>query len=218
MTLPSQPDLAAIHIVDDDEAFRDSLVMLLESRGYRANGHASASAFLATALEGRRVCALVDVRMPGMNGLELQQALASAGNTVPVILLTGHADVPMAVQAMKAGAIDFIEKPFETDALLAAIGRALDRTAENTPSDEVVRFNQRLPQLTEREREVLDLIVQGQPNKVIAYRLGISQRTVEIHRGRVMTKLNIVGAPNLVRIAMAAGLLSETASRRTKTP
>lgn len=197
-----------IHVVDDDAPFRDSLLMLLESHGHISVGHADPEAFLAGVLSGaiRPECALVDIHMPGMSGLELQEALAQAGNTTPLIMLTGDADVPIAVRALKAGALDFIEKPFSLADLLAAIARALERSVAVGANAETAQFQERLPLLTERERQVLDAVVAGHANKVIAYQLGISQRTVEIHRGRVMAKLEITGASNLVRIAVAAGL------------
>ena len=201
-----------VFVVDDDEAVRDSLMALLDAVGLKAEAHGSAQDFLAAYDPSRPGCLVLDVRMPGMSGLELQKKLAASQIRIPVVIITGHGDVPMAVEAMKAGAVDFIEKPFRQDALLDGIRRALARCAparrEEVESAEVMA---RVAQLTPREREVLERLVIGQPNKVIAFGLQISPRTVEIHRARVMAKMEARSLSNLVRMALAAGIDPERA-------
>jgi len=191
-----------VYIVDDDAAILDSLKILVESEGYRAVAFASALEFLASdapaALDG---CLIADVRMPGMSGLELQEELNARGAKLPVIIMTGHGDVPLAVSAMKAGAVDFLEKPFDEEALLDSIRRAIEKPAV----DEAVRQTlERMAALTPRENEVLDLLVLGRANKVIAYELSISPRTVEIHRARVMDKMGARSLAELVRMVLSA--------------
>ena len=191
-----------VYIVDDDAAILDSLKILVESEGYRAVAFASALEFLASdapaALDG---CLIADVRMPGMSGLELQEELNARGAKLPVIIMTGHGDVPLAVSAMKAGAVDFLEKPFDEEALLDSIRRAIEKPAV----DESVRQTlERMAALTPRENEVLDLLVLGRANKVIAYELSISPRTVEIHRARVMDKMGARSLAELVRMVLSA--------------
>ena len=198
---------ATIFIVDDDEAVRESLALLLEASGYRVAAYASGEAFLAALKRGAEGCLLVDVRMPGIGGLEVQEELARRDSAVPAIVMTGHGDVPLAVRAMRAGAADFIEKPFSDETILASIERAL-RQGEAQRQDrarnaEVLAHAERL---TEREREVLDELVAGHPNKVIAHHLSISPRTVEIHRARVMEKMQARSLSELVRMALSAGL------------
>jgi two-component system response regulator FixJ len=195
-----------VFIVDDDDAVRDSLRLLLETEGYRTEDFASARAFLDAYDAGRPGCLVADVRMPDMNGLELQEAVVERRLGVPVIIVTGHADVPMAVRAMKAGAIDFIEKPFADTAILDAVRRAL--AAGTAPGDAALAADAtaRVAALTPRERDVLGHLVQGRPNKIIAFELGISPRTVEIHRARVMEKMRADSLPHLVRLALAAKL------------
>jgi two-component system response regulator FixJ len=197
-----------IFIVDDDDAVRDSLRLLLETEGYRTADFASARAFLDAYETGRPGCLVADVRMPDMNGLELQEAVAARRLGVPVIIVTGHADVPMAVRAMKAGAIDFIEKPFVDTAILEAVRRALaaGAAAGLAEGDAGLAADAaaRVAALTPRERDVLTHLVRGQPNKIIAFELGISPRTVEIHRARVMEKMQADSLPHLVRLALAA--------------
>jgi two-component system, LuxR family, response regulator FixJ len=196
-----------IFIVDDDEAIRDSLLILLQAAGF-ANivAYASARDFLAKAAAQAGECLLLDVRMPDMDGLELQQELNRRGVRLPVIVMTGHGDVPIAVRAMKAGASDFIEKPFSDELLLDCVRRARNRAAEaGRESAELGEIRRRLGNLTPRERQVLHGMVAGKPNKAIAFDLGISPRTVEIHRARVMEKMQAHSLSALVRMALAAG-------------
>ncbi len=189
-----------VFVVDDDPGIRDSLAMLLTASGYEAKPYASAAAFLASETPDAAGCMVVDVQMPEMNGLALQQELAARHFRLPVVIMTGHGDIPIAVQAMKAGAVDFLEKPFDEEVLLGCIRRAL----ESAPPAEdqgpaVAETKRRLEQLTDRERQVLDLIVAGKANKVVAYELSISPRTVEIHRSRVMEKMGAGNLADLVR-------------------
>jgi two-component system response regulator FixJ len=189
-----------VFVVDDDPAIRDSLAMLLASSGYQAKSYASAAAFLASETPDAVGCMVVDVQMPGMNGLALQQELAARRFRLPVIVMTGHGDIPIAVQAMKAGAVDFLEKPFDDGVLLDGVRRALERVS--SAQDQTLAAKEtrrRQEQLTDREREVMDLIVAGKANKVIAYELSISPRTVEIHRSRVMEKMAATNLADLVR-------------------
>lgn len=191
-----------IYIVDDDDAVRDSLALLLESAGHRVTCFESAPAALEACGRQAPACIITDIRMPDMDGLEFQQHLSRHQVSAPVIVMTGHADVPLAVRAMKAGAVDFIEKPFSDDLMLGSIAAALGaRAAQVDPA-----LAARLDSLTPREREVLELLVLGHPNKVIAHRLDISPRTVEIHRAHVMEKMAVRSLPELVRSAMQAGI------------
>ncbi|MFC3531077.1 response regulator transcription factor [Vogesella facilis] len=194
-----------IHIVDDDEAFRDSLLWLLESHDYRVICHDSAEGFLAGYQPGPGSgCLILDIRMPGMSGLQLYEELQARGNAWPVIFITGHGDVPMAVQAVKRGAHDFLEKPFNQEALLAAVDSAL-ATAESVRQSEsgVQACEARLATLTAREREVLERVIEGKMNKVIADDLGISIKTVEAHRGKMMDKMGARSIADLVQAVVA---------------
>jgi two-component system response regulator FixJ len=194
-----------IFIVDDDEAVRDSLQALLEAQGYSVTTFPSAEAFLGGP-RPQSGFALVDLRMPGMDGLALLGKLKSAGATLPVIMVTGHGDVPLAVAAMKAGAFDFVEKPYSNEAILDVIRRAIDASQQVGFTDVVPdEVRARLDSLTPREREVLDRLVIGNPNKIIAYELKISPRTVEIHRANLMKKMQADSLSHLVRMALAAG-------------
>lgn len=193
-----------IYIVDDDEAVRDSLALLLESAGHSVAAFETAILALESCRDRRPRCIITDVRMPEMDGLEFQKKLVVEKLGVPVIVMTGHADVPLAVRAMKAGAVDFIEKPFSDDEILASIAAALIAPADD-PDPELTA---RVESLTPRERDVLELLVVGHPNKVIAHRLDISPRTVEIHRAHVMEKMRVRSLPELVRVAMRAGIAS----------
>jgi two-component system, LuxR family, response regulator FixJ len=198
---------ATIFIVDDDEAIRESLGLLLEASGYRSVAFASGEDFLKALARDAAGCLLVDVRMPGMGGLEVQQELRRRGSAVPAIVMTGHADVPLAVQAMRAGAADFIEKPFSDTTILASIERALKQgEAQRQAHAGNAAILALADLLTGREREVLIELVAGHPNKVIAHHLSISPRTVEIHRARVMEKMRARNLSELVRMALAAGL------------
>lgn len=197
---------AIVHLIDDDEAVRTSLSFLLEMADLPAVTYGSAMEFLQVADGLKSGVIVTDVRMPEMNGLELVRRLKDRGVTLPVIVITGHGDVPLAVEAMRAGVVDFIEKPFEDDTLLNAIRSALNAAPEADPQDaERQRFEQMLTGLSGREREVLRGVVAGKLNKQIAYELGISPRTVEVYRANVMSKTGAHGLSELVRIALLAG-------------
>jgi two-component system response regulator FixJ len=196
-----------VHIVDDEEPVRKSLAFLLTMHGFTVRVHNSATDFLAVASTVRNGCLVTDLRMPDMSGVELLQSLQAAKATIPTIVITGHGDVPMAVEAMKAGALDFIEKPFEDEVLIEAIKRAAARLEEMPiETDDIAAIQSRLEQLSERERQVLSGVVAGLPNKAIAYDLNISPRTVEVHRANVMTKMHARNLPELVRMALAANV------------
>jgi two-component system, LuxR family, response regulator FixJ len=193
-----------IFIVDDDAAVRESLRMMLEVAGYKVRDFASAQSFLSDAdLQGG--CLIVDIRMPGMGGLELQEELVRRKANIPVIVITGHGDVPLAVRAMRAGAADFVEKPFDEQRMLQSIADALEvgRRAQSRAA-EAKAARDLLDLLTPREREILDQLVKGHANKVVAHQLGISPRTVEIHRASIMEKLHARNLSNVVRTALAA--------------
>ena len=194
-----------VYIVDDDDAVRNSLRLLFKTVGIEAIGFESGDRFLHDYDSDWQGCIILDIRMPGTSGLEVQKVLAERSNTLPIIFITGHGDVPMAVEAMQKGAVDFIQKPFRDQELLDRIREALatdeERREEQQHNAEV---NERLDRLTNREREVFDLVVTGKPNKVIAYELGVSQRTVEIHRARVMEKMQARSLADLVKMHMTA--------------
>lgn len=190
-----------VYIVDDDEAIRDSLAWLLKTRGLAAETFASAEDFLERCGPHHAGCLVLDIRMPGMSGLELQEKLADAGCALPVIFLTGHADVPMAVAALKNGAFDFVEKPFNDNALVDLVIKGLVQNARvRAERAEKATVASRLAQLTAREREVMDLILAGKLNKVIADELAISMRTVEVHRARVLEKMGVRSAVELAQL------------------
>jgi two-component system response regulator FixJ len=196
-------ETACVHVVDDDDDVRESLVFLLETSGLAVCAYASAAALLS-AVDGLRTgCIVTDVRMPEMDGLTLQRRLAANGNTLPVIVMTGHGDVPIAVAAMKAGAADFLEKPFDDERLLRSVQAALAASVQQSTSPEVTGMLGRLTSLTPREREVFNRLAAGQPNKTIAYDLGSSPRTVEVQRARVMEKMEARSLAELVRMAVA---------------
>jgi two-component system, LuxR family, response regulator FixJ len=197
-----------VYVVDDDEAVRDSLEILLDAVGHRVRTFASPRALLELAPSLGPGCAVLDVRMPEMDGLELQEELNARGVHLPVIVMTGHGDVPIAVRAMKAGALDFLEKPFADEALLHSVRLALDLSRHRAAGRGGIAEEaaSRVAQLTDRERQVLDKLVDGLPNKTIAFDLGISPRTVEIHRARVMEKMQAKSLSELVRLAIAAGV------------
>jgi len=195
-----------VHLIDDDEAIRTSLSFLLEMNDLPARTYASALDFLEVAGTLSAGCIVTDVRMPEMSGLELVRRLKERGFNLPVVVITGHGDVPLAVEAMRAGVVDFIEKPFDDDVLLRSIRMALDAKAEtDVHAQERTRFEQVLATLSGREKDVLRGVVAGKMNKVIAYELGISQRTVEVYRANVMSKTHANGLSELVRIALLAG-------------
>jgi two-component system, LuxR family, response regulator FixJ len=201
----SDEEFRVVHLVDDDEAIRRSVGFMLRTSGFHVRTYESGVELLKAAPNLEAGCILLDIRMPGVDGLEVQAALRDKGVTLPVIIMTGHGDVSLAVQAMKAGAVDFIEKPFEKALLLSAIEHGIDRlrrTAANR--DQADEASVRLQALTPREREVLDGLAKGLPNKTIAYDLGISPRTVEIHRANLMTKLDVRSLSEALRIAFAA--------------
>ena len=192
-----------VHIVDDDAAIRRALALLARSEGFSAVAHSSAEAFLASFDPHSAGCVVTDARMPGMSGLDLQRELKARGDPTPVIVMTGHGAVSLAVQALKAGASDFIEKPFDDEVFLASIREALasaQRAAERRRRREDIV--ERAAQLSQREREVMDLIVEGRSSPAIALKLGISVRTVESHRARVMDKMQAHGLADLVRQAI----------------
>jgi two-component system response regulator FixJ len=201
-----KPDQPVVFVVDDDEGFRNALLRLCRIDGLRAEAFASAEAYLEAYCRDAPGCLLLDVKMPGMDGLELQTALAAHHITLPVIFMTGAADVNMVIQAMKAGAMDFIEKPFETASLLTLVRAAIERDArQRQATDQHAGAAQKLALLTGREREIFDHVIQGKPSKVIARELGISYRTVEIHRSRILSKTNARSVAELIRITDKAG-------------
>ena len=202
------PVEAIVHIIDDDDAVRDSLAFLLTSSGIRAETHASATVFLDRFAEVSIGCIVTDIRMPDISGIDLLRQVKERDPTTPVIVITGHGDVPLAVEAMKLGAVDFLEKPFDDDALLAAIRNALDRERNrDEQGTRIAEFRSRLASLSTREREVLEGLVAGHPNKIIAYDLGISPRTVEVYRANVMTKMKASTLSDLVRMALVTGFV-----------
>jgi two-component system response regulator FixJ len=192
-----------VHIIDDDEAMRHSLEFLLDCEGLSVRAYESALSFLEKVETMERGCIVTDVRMPGMSGLELVQRLKALGVSDPVIVITGHGDVPLAVEAMKAGVTDFIEKPFDNKVLIGAIRTGLARSTDTRSQEEKKReVAERLASLSTRERQVLDGLVEGKPNKIIAFDLGISARTVEIYRANVMTKMAAGSLSELVKMAL----------------
>ena len=212
MTMHNAPGGAApaadglVHVVDDDEAVRDSLGWLLEANGFAVQVFDSAEAFLAGWRPHRTGCLVLDVRMPGLSGTALQDELARRGDPMPIVFITGHGDVPMAVATMKKGAVDFLEKPFTDAALCAAVRRALERSrAAHAEAAADRRSDELLARLTARERQVLDRIVAGRLNKQIADDLGISIKTVEAHRANIMDKLQARSMADLMKTALRAG-------------
>jgi two-component system, LuxR family, response regulator FixJ len=202
-------DEAIVHVIDDDDAVRDSIAFLLRSNGLAVVAYESATAFLSECPDGARGCVVTDVRMPRISGIDLLTILRGRSSTLPVIVITGHGDVPLAVQAMKLGAADFIEKPFDEEQLVDSVTRAIRAASGSQARDEsVTQAKSRISTLTLRERQTLEALVKGHPNKVIAHLLGISPRTVEIHRANVMAKMGADSLPEIVRQALLAGIES----------
>jgi two-component system response regulator FixJ len=209
-------DNKLVHIVDDEESIRRSLDFLLRSAGFRTERWEDGEAFLKGADKGQPACVLLDVRMPGMDGLQVQSGMRAHGYNFPVIVLTGHGDISTAVRAMQGGAIDFLEKPFNRDRLLEALDAGFARIGDR----EAVRKREEwatteIGKLTEREKEVLEGLACGYPNKTIAYDLGISSRTVEVYRANVMSKFEVGNFADALRVAFAAGMGSEKKWRET---
>jgi two-component system response regulator FixJ len=202
-----------IHVVDDDDAVRRSLLRLLHSAGFAAVAYPTASALLDNAPALSSGCILLDIQMPGMNGLEAQVRLGELGVTLPIVVMTGHGDVQTAVRAMKTGAADFIEKPFNDDRLIDALEAALAGAVRYAREREAA---ERIAGLSRREREVLDALVAGHPNKVIAYDLGISPRTVEVHRARMLERLGTPSLAEAIRLAVLATLVPEQSVPQSK--
>ncbi len=199
------PSKGIVHIIDDDEGVRESIEFLFRSAQLEVRIYESAPAFLSQASEAAGGCVVTDVRMPDVSGIDLLRRLKELKSTLPVIVMTGHGDVPLAVEAMKAGAVDFIEKPFDDDVMLAAVRAALARGEMTGKRDaERAEIEERIKRLSPRERDVLQGLVGGHPNKIIAHNLGISPRTVEIYRANVMSKMQAPSLSDLVRMALIA--------------
>lgn len=204
--MPDQPE-PTVYIVDDDEAVRDSLSLLMEAAALQFQCFETAAEFLANCRDDQPGCLVLDVRMPGMSGLALRDELERREVLLPIIFITGHGDVPMAVDAMKHGAVDFIQKPFEDEVLLERISQALKQNAADRYEAQTLHsVEARYAKLTPREREVMAMVVSGNANKVIAQDLGVSQRTVEIHRARVMEKMR---ARSIAQLVKQAGILAK---------
>jgi len=204
MADPAAPS-ANVFIVDDDEAVRDSLALLIRSVGLSVTTFSSANEFIETYDPSAEGCLVLDVRLPGMSGLELQQKLSEDGADLPVVFITGHGDVPMAVRAMRRGAVDFLQKPFSDQDLLDRVQQALaEQSARRQTMHSKATLAQRIESLTPREHEVMELVVEGHANKVIANRLGMSQRTVEVHRAHIMRKMEADSLAQLVRTVLEA--------------
>lgn len=197
-------DQQLVYVIDDDEALRDSVRLFLVNEGLSVKAYGAADAFLAEAGALRPGCVVTDVRMPGMSGIDLLSQIASRGLSLPVIVITGHADVPLAVRAMKQGAIDLLEKPFKAEELIGAVRRALALGGAQPPDTSRDIALARRAMLSARESEVLDRLIKGQPNKIIAYEMGISPRTVEVHRANVMKKTQAGSLSELVRMFLSA--------------
>jgi two-component system response regulator FixJ len=205
-----QPE-PVIYVIDDDEAVRQSLEFLLKTAGMTVRGFDSAKSFLDVLPEIRSGCIVTDVRMPDITGIDLLRRIKELGVDIPVIVITGHGDISLAVEAMKIGAVDFLEKPFDDDTLIDAVRGSLHRTADTAQRNaELTEIHDRLAALSNRERQVLEGLVAGKANKVIAFDLGISPRTVEIYRANLMTKMAANSLSDLVRMAMMAGILEDS--------
>ena len=202
------PSARLVHVIDDDEAVRQSLTFLLETAGIAVTAYDSATAFLRELPQIKSGCIITDVRMPDVSGIDLLRRLREAQSPLPVIVITGHADVPLAVEAMKFGALDFLEKPFNDDAIVDAVKAALNRQGADAKRDtDRAEIADRLATLSNRERQVLEGLVAGHPNKTIAFDHGISPRTVEIYRANLMSKMQAASLSDLVRMALVGGLL-----------
>jgi two-component system response regulator FixJ len=200
--MTADPD---VHVIDDDEAVRESIDFLLRSAGLSVRTYDSATSFLDVAPKIGAGCVITDVRMPGLTGIDLLRRLQEMQIGLPVIVITGHGDVPLAVEAMKSGAVDFLEKPFDDDVLLASVRAALNRSEESAAVEaERAEIRARIGALTQRERDVLEGLVAGHPNKIIAFKLEISPRTVEIYRANLMTKMKAGSLSELVRMTLVA--------------
>jgi two-component system, LuxR family, response regulator FixJ len=200
--MTADPD---VHVIDDDEAVRESIDFLLRSAGLSVRTYDSATSFLNAAPKIGAGCVITDVRMPGLTGIDLLRRLQEMQIGLPVIVITGHGDVPLAVEAMKCGAVDFLEKPFDDDVLLASVRAALNRSEESAALEaERAEIRARIGALTQRERDVLEGLVAGHPNKIIAFKLEISPRTVEIYRANLMTKMKAGSLSELVRMTLVA--------------
>jgi two-component system, LuxR family, response regulator FixJ len=205
------PENPIVHVIDDDDAARQSLEFLIQSAKLPVQAHNSAVEFLDALPTLNPGCIITDVRMPGLSGIDLLKRLKTMGKIIPVIVITGHGDVRLAVEAMKSGAADFLEKPFDDDILLVAVRSALDRSEKDDRRDaERTEIIGRLAMLSNRERQVLEGLVAGNPNKTIAFDLTISPRTVEIYRANVMTKMAADSLSDLVRMALISGILTPT--------
>jgi two-component system response regulator FixJ len=209
------PAEKTVYVVDDDAAVRRSVERLLDSAGFKAISYETPMAFLDAVPGLSGGCVLLDVRMPGLDGLTVQAWLAKLESIMPVIVMTGQADVQTAVRAMKAGAVDFLEKPFHDDTLLNAVEAALTRSGRPDRDSETLRAAERLAALSRREREVLDALMAGHPNKMIAYDLGISVRTVEVHRARMMHRLGVRQLAEAIRLAVMARMAPQATRRRS---
>jgi two-component system, LuxR family, response regulator FixJ len=205
--MPANP---VVHVIDDDHAARDSLSFLLRTAKIDVHTYESAPAFLAAIKTLPLGCIITDVRMPEMTGIELLRRLRESGNDVPVIVITGHGDIPLAVEAMKFGAVDFFEKPYDDESMVAAVRSALNRH-EGVAQKQAQRsiLDERLATLSNRERQVLEGLVAGKPNKIIAFDHGISPRTVEVYRANLMSKMQASSLSELVRMALIAGILND---------
>jgi len=204
---------SVVHVVDDDESIRKALVRLLRAAGYEVHAYASAADFQQRSPQDRPECVVLDVRLPGVTGLDLQETLSRSDDEIPIVFLTGHGDIPMSVHAMKSGAVDFLTKPAEHGVLLNAVAGALSRSASARAERERVReLRERYHTLTPREREVLAHVVAGELNKQIAYDLGTAERTVKAHRHNVMEKMHATSVAELVRMAQSLGVPSHASS------
>ncbi len=204
---------AAVFVVDDDSLMRDSLECLIKSVGLQADTFSSAQAFLNVKLPDKPSCLVLDIRMPGLSGLELQEELQKRGIAIPIIFMTGHGTVPMSVRAMKAGAVDFLQKPFEDQELLDLIHHAIDRNRQTRLEQvEINKIEQRVKSLTMREHEILLFVTDGQLNKRIAYDLKMSENTVKTHRARIMRKMEVESLAELVRVTEKVGIHSVSPS------